>query len=339
MKVVVRVILLLLGLALFAWFVQRAGPGEIWKTCASLGWYAPLTLIPYGVVYFADTVGWRFAFAARALKGVGFWTLYRVRWCGEAVNNVVPSAYVGGEAVKVYLLHKRGMDAGDVAASVIIGRSMQTLTQVIFIALGSAAFLSLAPAESGVRTGLLVVLGGSVAAVGVLFWLQTRGLFSMVFRAVETFGMKLQALEAKRTKLMRIDELIVEFYRKQRGRVAASGGGYLCGWLLDTMDIFLVAWLVDMPITWTQALAIEAFIGVAKVLGLFVPGAIGVQESGIALVCRLAGLPDALGLSYAIIRRGREVVYASIGWLLLYAEEACLKGISRRVAAETQTEL
>jgi putative membrane protein len=339
MKVAVRVILLLLGLALFAWFVQRAGPGEIWKTCASLGWYAPLTLIPYGVVYFADTVGWRFAFLARALRGVGFWTLYRVRWCGEAVNNVVPSAYVGGEAVKVYLLHKRGVDAGDVAASVIVGRSMQTLTQVIFIALGSAAFLSLAPAESGVRTGLLVVLGGSVVAVGVLFWLQTRGLFSMVFRAVELFGMRLEKLEAKRTKLKRIDELIVEFYRKQRGRVAASGCGYLCGWLLDTMDIFLVAWLVDMPITWTQALAIEAFIGVAKVLGLFVPGAIGVQESGIALVCRLAGLPDALGLSYAIIRRGREVVYASIGWLLLYADEASLKGISRRVAAETQTEL
>ncbi|MBK7998983.1 MAG: flippase-like domain-containing protein [Verrucomicrobia bacterium] len=339
MKVAIRVILLLLGVALFAWFVQRAGPGEIWKTCLNLGWYAPLTLIPYGIVYFADTMGWKFAFASRALKGIGFWTLYRVRWCGEAVNNVVPSAYVGGEAVKVYLMHKRGADAGDVAASVIIGRSMQTLTQVMFIALGSAAFLTLAPADSGVRTGLLVVLAGSVLAVAVLFWLQTRGLFSMIFRAVEMFGMKLEALEAKRTKLKRIDELVVEFYRKQRGRVAASGGGYLCGWLLDTMDIFLVSWLVGMPITWTQALAIEAFIGVAKVLGLFVPGAIGVQESGIALVCRLAGLPDALGLSYAIIRRGREVVYASIGWLLLYAEEASLKGISGRIAAETRTEL
>ena len=328
MKHAIRGILLLLGLALFGWFVQRAGPGEIWRTCAGLGWYAPLTLIPYGIVYIADTIGWRFAFVARALKGIGFWTLYRVRWCGEAVNNVVPSAYVGGEAVKVYLLHKRGADAGEAAASVIIGRSLQTLTQVIFIALGSAAFLSLAPAESGVRKGLMLVLAGSIAAVVALFWLQSRGMFLMIFKALDQFGMRLAMLESRRASLKRIDERVMGFYRGERRRVAASAAGYLGGWLLDTMDILLVSWLVGMPISWTQALAIEAFIGVAKVMGLFVPGAIGVQETGIALVCRLAGLPDALGLSYAIIRRGREVVYSSIGWLLLYVEEASLKGIS-----------
>ena len=339
MKHVVRGILLLLGLALFGWFVQRAGPGEIWRTCASLGWYAPLTLIPYGIVYIADTIGWRFAFVARALKGIRFWTLYRVRWCGEAVNNVVPSAYVGGEAVKVYLLHKGGADAGEAAASVIIGRSLQTLTQVIFIALGSAAFLSLAPAESGVRKGLMLVLAGSIAAVVALFWLQSRGMFLMIFKALDQFGMRLAMLESRRASLKRIDERVMGFYRGERRRVAASAAGYLGGWLLDTMDILLVSWLVGMPISWTQALAIEAFIGVAKVMGLFVPGAIGVQETGIALVCRLAGLPDALGLSYAIIRRGREVVYSSIGWLLLYVEEASLKGISGRISARTHDKL
>jgi uncharacterized membrane protein YbhN (UPF0104 family) len=113
-----------------------------------------------------------------------------------------------------------------------------------------------------------------------------------------------------------------------------SAGSYFAGWLLDTLDIFLVAWLLGMPIGWTQALAVEAFVSVAKVLGLFVPGALGVQESGIALVCRLAGLPDALGLAYAIIRRGRDVVYASLGWLLLYLGEATLKGLPARVATE-----
>jgi len=338
-KTAVRAILLVLGLALFGWFVQRAGPGEIWRTCTKLGWYAPLTLVPFGIVYIADTMGWRFAFVARALKGIGFWTLYRVRWCGEAVNNVVPSAYVGGEAVKVYLLHKRGADSGEAAASVIIGRSLQTLTQVIFIALGSAAFLTLAPADSGVRKGLMLALAGSIAAVGALFWLQSRGMFTVLFKLLDRFGIRLAMLESRRASLKKIDDRVVKFYRCERSRVVASASAYLCGWLLDTLDIFLVAWLVGTPISWTQALAIEAFVGVAKILGLFVPGAIGVQESGIALVCRAAGLSDAFGLSYAIIRRGREVVYSSIGWLLLYVEEASLKGISGRISARTHTEL
>ena len=74
-----------------------------------------------------------------------------------------------------------------------------------------------------------------------------------------------------------------------------------------------------MPIDFSHALAVEAFIGVAKALGIFVPGALGVQESGIVFLCYLFGLPPALGISYAIIRRGREVVYALIGGMFLYA--------------------
>jgi uncharacterized membrane protein YbhN (UPF0104 family) len=160
-------------------------------------------------------------------------------------------------------------------------------------------------------------------------------MFTILLRVLARANLRFAALESKRDKLEQIDRRVVDFYRNDRRRFAASACGYFGGWLLDTLDIYLVAWLLGMPVGWTQALAIEAFIGVAKMLGLFVPGALGVQESGIVLVCRLAGLPDALGLAYAIIRRGRDVVYASIGWLLLYLDEATLKGLPGRVASES----
>lgn len=335
MKTVARLLLLAAGLALFAWFIQRAGVEEIWRTCLNLGWLAPLALVPYAVIYAADTLGWRFAFSGSVSLPVGFWRLYFVRWCGESVNNVVPSAYIGGESVKVYLLHKRGVPAGQAAASVIVGRTLQVLTQVLFIALGAAAFLWIADPGSHVQRGMAFALAGSVAAVAGLFWLQSHGMFSVTFRALSKFRLRFASLESKRQKLEQVDRRVVDFYRNERRRFALSAGAYFTGWLLDTLDIYLVAWLLGMPIHWTQALAVEAFISVAKMLGLFVPGALGVQESGIALVCRLAGLPDALGLAYAIIRRGRDVVYASIGWLLLYFEETTLKGLPGRVAKES----
>jgi uncharacterized protein (TIRG00374 family) len=250
------------------------------------------------------------------------------------VNHVVPSAYIGGESVKVYLLHKHGMAAGPAAAGVIVGRTVQMLTQVLFIALGAAAFLWIADPGSQVRTGMAFALAGSTAAVGGLFWLQSHGMFSILFRVLPKLRLRFVSFESKREKLEQVDRRVIDFYRNDRRRFAFSAGGYFTGWLLDTLDIYLVAWLLGMPIRWTEALAVEAFISVAKMLGLFVPGALGVQESGIVLVCRLAGLPDALGLAYAIIRRGRDVVYASIGWLLLYLEEATLKGLRGRVATE-----
>jgi uncharacterized membrane protein YbhN (UPF0104 family) len=90
--------------------------------------------------------------------------------------------------------------------------------------------------------------------------------------------------------------------------------------MADSLEILLVSHLLGMPIDLSQAIAAEAFIGVAKGLGIFVPGALGVQESGIVFLCLLFGMPPALGVAYAIIRRGRDVVYAAIGGIFLYAE-------------------
>jgi hypothetical protein len=76
-----------------------------------------------------------------------------------------------------------------------------------------------------------------------------------------------------------------------------------------------------MPITWPQALCVEAFTGVAKAMGMWAPGSLGVQETGIVLLGRMAGLPDALSFTYALVRRAREVVFVLAGWALLYFEE------------------
>jgi uncharacterized protein (TIRG00374 family) len=280
-------------------------------------------------------LGWEFAFGRHWPRGLPFRTLYRVRWSGEAVNNVIPSAYVGGEAIKVYLLRKRGVITAHATASVIAGRTIQTLTQVAFIALGAIAFGFLIRRGSGVPWPLLLVVGSSVAVVVILFWLQTHGIFTLTLKLLQKLKLRVPSLEAKREKLQQIDRQIVAFYREDRSHFLKSALAYFCGWLLDAGH-FLASHLLGMPIHWTQALAVEAFIGVAKILGLFVPGAIGVQESGIALVCRLAGAPDALGPAYAVIRRARETVYASLGWLLLYLDEASLKGLAGRITSETE---
>jgi uncharacterized membrane protein YbhN (UPF0104 family) len=103
--------------------------------------------------------------------------------------------------------------------------------------------------------------------------------------------------------------------------------------MLDAVEVFVVGRLMGVPISVAQALGIEAFIGVAKMVGLLVPGALGVQESGVVLICRLAGLPDTFGPAYAVWRRGRELLYAAAGLLLLGTEHTSLRQIRRETAA------
>jgi uncharacterized membrane protein YbhN (UPF0104 family) len=162
---------------------------------------------------------------------------------------------------------------------------------------------------------MLTITALAIAVVASLVWLQQRGMFSTLATLLPV-----RALTKRAESLRQLDNRIFEFYRKDRRHFVLSTAAYFGGWMADTLEILLVSHVLGMPIDFSHALAVEAFISVAKALGIFVPGALGVQESGIVFLCYLFGLPPALGVSYAIIRRGREVVYVAIGATFLYAE-------------------
>ena len=334
MKLVLKFLIAAAGLALFGWFVHRIGLDTISHAFRTLGWSAPLILLPFALVYFLDTIGWRLAFGRSFPRAISFATLFRIRWAGEALNNVVPSAYLGGEAAKVYLLHKRRVPTLDAASSVVASKTAQVLAQVIFIALGAVAGASILPADSPARAGMFAITGAAVALIGMLFWLQHRGMFGTLLALTGRLRLRIRALTMRAESLRRLDRQIFDFYRNDRPHFVASVLVYLAGWIADSLEILLVSHLLGMPLDWTQALAFEAFISVAKALGVFAPAALGVQESGVVFLFYLFGLPPELGVSYAIIRRGRDLVFALIGGAFLYMEEPMLRGFARRVARE-----
>jgi uncharacterized protein (TIRG00374 family) len=336
MKLVLKFFVAAAGLVLFGWFVQRVGLSTISHAFLTLGWSAPLILLPFTLVYVLDTLGWHFAFGRVLPSAIGFTILFRIRWAGEALNNVVPSAYLGGEAAKVYLLHKRGVATLDAASSVVAGKTAQVLAEVVFIALGAVAGASILPADSPARAGMFAITGAAIALIAMLFWLQHRGMFGTLLALTGRLRLRIRALTMRAESLRRLDRQIFDFYRNDRPHFVASVFAYLAGWIADSLEILLVSHLLGMPLDWTQALAFEAFISVAKALGVFAPAALGVQESGVVFLFYLFGLPPALGVSYAIIRRGRELIFALIGGAFLYAEEPALRGFARRVARQAE---
>ena len=282
-----------------------------------LGWLAPVILIPYLAVYVADCLGWRLCLPAGL--NVSFAALFRIRWAGEAVNNVVPSAYVGGEVVKVYLLKKRGVAAQAGTSSAVVSKTAQTVAQLLCLLLATIAFLKLGADNPALRAGMMLVLSGGMALLAGLFWIQDRGLFGSWLALADALRLKFAFVERHRASIVAADQAIMDFYQDHRPRFYAATVVYLGGWLLDTLEIYIVSHLLAMPILWTQALAVESFTGVAKVLGMWVPGSLGVQDSGIVMLGRAAGLPDTLSVAYALLRRAREMIFALIGWLLLYS--------------------
>jgi len=335
MKLLWKTLALVLGLALLGWYLSQADLKSVWESIGKLGWLAPVALIPYFVVYLFDCLGWRFTFAKDL--AASYWTLFRVRWSGEAMNNILPSAYIGGEALKIYLLKKHGVTGSAATSSAVVSKTAQTIAQVLYIVLASVAFMYVASDNPGLHAGMMVVLAGGVIVVAGLLWIQRRGIFSTVLSITSVLRLKLAVIEKHREKIQEVDRSITGFYRDHRPRFFASVSSYFVGWLVDTLEIYLVAHLLGMPISLPQAIAVEAFTSVAKMMGMWVPGAIGVQESGIIMLGRLAGLPETLCIAYALLRRAREVIFVLLGWLLFYTEEASLKALKSRTEVATPT--
>src|SRR5262249_33646619 len=160
-------------------------------------------------------------------------------------------------------------------------------------------------------------------------WIQSHGLFSLACSV--SLRLRLQWLEKHQARLRELDDRIFGFYHENPRAFAASAAAYFTGWICDTLELFVVSRLLGLPMDFATALAIESLVSVSKALGIFVPAALGVQESGVWLLFSLFGYPEAQAVAFALLRRGREVVYAGIGAALLYAEGGSLRGLTARL--------
>jgi putative membrane protein len=336
-KTALKGMVLTLGLGWFGWFIYRAGPAEIFNNMSRLGWLMPVVVMPYFLVYVLDTWGWYLAFGSYAAVRPAYLTLFRVRWAGESVNNVIPSGSVGGEALKVYLLHKRGFSGLAAGTSVVVAKTCQVLAQAFFIGLGALSAMTRLPARSGARTGMLLVTLAAFGVAGLIFLLQRRGMFSTLHALLARCSIRLRALETNLPKLRKLDDQTYAFYHRDRACFFRSTAAFIMGWLADALEIYVVCRLLGLPLAWTEAIAIESFISVARGVGIFVPGALGVQESGVVLLFEIFGLPVPVAVTYAILRRGRELLYVLIGGALLFAQEASFKRVLNEAAKESLT--
>ena len=365
MKKWLRNLLLIVGLGMFGYFIYQAGLeqiraafiGETWTDLnvngvwdegepyvdatgddrhdKGLGWWAAVVVLPYALVFSIDTLGWRLTFTHEIAAQLRYRTMWYVRLAGEAVNNVIPSMYIGGEATKVYLLHKRGVPVANTTAAAVRSKTAQSVAQSTFVAI---AALVAAVALSPEMTTAKYIFGGMAVTgfviMALLFKLQAQGMFMTMLGWVRSLGFRLKSMDAREGSLRHTDEAISTFYTHSRRRFIRCTLTYLVGWMVDTLEILLVSHALGMPVEWHQALVIEAFIGVAKGFNTVVPGAFGVQEFSVMALFLMFGHPEALGVQYAIIRRGRDLAFTALGWGFLYNDEASLKGITQRVRKE-----
>lgn len=309
---VVALLGLAVGLLLLAYMVRAVGVADLRAELGKVRAVLPYLTLPYFFVYVFDTLGWYYCFGARK-PSIPFPRLFAIRVGGEAISNVIPSAYVAGEPVKVMLLGTTGYPAEEALASVVIAKTMMTVAQSLFVLSGLVVVAAGGNLDAGLAKGLVVMLAGLSAGVGGFIVLQRRGLFRSILRLAALVPSLGKKLEPRRARLLVIDGMMADFYGKRRGDFVLSLLFFFLGWLAGAPEVMLMLGAMGHPVTPLQAISIESLVTIIKGAAWIVPGSVGAQEAGTVAVLALFGISAGPGLSLSLLRRAREIAWVTFG--------------------------
>ncbi|MBI4226701.1 MAG: flippase-like domain-containing protein [Candidatus Omnitrophica bacterium] len=305
-----RRVAVVVGMGLLLWAVSAVGWDALWRELRRVGWWIVPILLFYGVIFGLDTWGWGYAFPARRAP---WQALFFARMAGEAVNYVTPTAWVGGEPVKAYLLKRsHGVSMIDGISSVVIAKTALTVGLWLFAVCGVA----LAWRHASSATMLMRVSGSVLVGLGVLVVLFIVAQRWGLFRRLAPLAQRLLGARADGVPGHAVDAAIRHFYRSQRGRLALSVAFHFLGWVAGAGEVWLILYGLGFPVTPLQAWMIESLWQLLKSATFVIPAGIGTQEGGIVLIFMGLGFSLPVGLAMAVVRRLREFVWTAAGLLV-----------------------
>lgn len=302
------------GVLLLLYLLATLGLEQVWHNLRGVGWGIVLVFAQEILAYSANTLGWYLAFAPPR-PHIPWLRLLQARIIGDAVNFLTPTAGLGGEVVRARrLLGYAPMTV--VAASVSIAKLSQFAGQALFVALGLAWVLLGLELPAYVRQAALAGVALFTGLVVASIVAQRRGLFGPLLRAVQRFGCVRNRPELVQ-RIHALDAEIVRYHVDGSANFLWSGLAFALGWALGALEVALMLWLLDVPVTLQAVVAIEVLSIVIDGALFFVPAKAGTQEAGKVLIFTLLGLDPAKGLALGLLRRLREMAWAVVGlWLL-----------------------
>jgi putative membrane protein len=285
------------GFAVTTWLIFQVGLAGVASTILSVGWggfallcfCALLTFAILGAAWFALMTGLPVSQMANFL-----WA----RIVRDAAGELLPFSQVGGILIGVRALVLRGTATPVAAASSMVDVTTELMAQIVFILIGVVPFATSAkagPLPAAIIAGVVFVLAGSLAFIVM----QRRGL-----GLAQSLAERFLPEAAKRTENFR---LAIDAIYENPKRLALSSFIHLIGWIASAFGIWLAVRLVGGHLDFGGAVAIECILSALRSAAFVVPGALGVQEAGYAMVMPLFGLPAEIGLAVSLLKRAREI--------------------------------
>lgn len=301
----VAAIFVFFGLALTTALVIYFGAGAVLHALTSVDLY---DLAGYFIVQLCILAGlglcWRILL--RSHKRGSYWLCLWGRAVREATGEFLPFSQLGGFVIGARVISMAGVAKVDATASTLGDLTTEFLAQLVFVGFGLVVLSHQAPHSDllmpiSIGLAVAVLLGGGFITAQVGAGTKLFNALAMRIAGSTGYG----AVE----NAQRLQAALNGIYA-QHNRLAWASFCHLICWFGTGTASYVGFHAFGVPLSWIDAMCIEALLHAAMALAFFIPGRVGVQEAAYALIGSLFGIPPDISISLSFLRRARDFVIA-----------------------------
>jgi hypothetical protein len=320
-----------LGLALFAYFVKKAGIGQIADGIRRLGAGFLIILAISAVRQIVRSLAW--SLCVEDPYRLRFWDAFRARVMGDAIGTVLPfTSFIISEPAKPALIRDRlPLMAG--MSAIAIENIFYSLSVAVNISCGMIALLLSFTLPKGMRVASLIVLALIlvVIALGTLLIRRQAGFISGTAGFLHRRGLSEKWVDKGRI----MEDRIYGFYRRHQARFIPILLLEACFHLAGVCEIYVTLSFIsqDQAPTFLTAFILESVNRVITMAFKFVPLRMGVDEAGTGKISKVLLFTEVTGVTLAIVRKARDIFWAAVGMALLLQRGLSLRTVAREAEA------
>lgn len=290
------------------WFLVIVGIAFAWLFCQALAWHT---------------------IQAAHFGPVPLGRLFRVKIISDSLNTLIPSANVGGDAARPFLIrgHVRLEES---VPGVLADKTVEAFAAALFLATGFLLSLLLLRLPAWMNTAAVICLAATVAGIAAFIVLQMKGSLWALGRLARIFPKVGRLADRRRGALEELDANLRLIYRGLGPKTAAAVGLHYASRILGMVEVYVIIRVLGARATALQALFTSTGVTIMNTVFFVVPGQFGIMESAHVLVLQSLGFSAALGLSMGIIRRIRKLITTAVGLALYAGHKSSGKETARR---------
>jgi putative ABC transport system permease protein len=303
----------LLGVVLLVYLIRAVGVEPIFSALSRVGFGFFIVVGANGARHVLRTIAMRLSVAPEHRR-FSFIQAFAARLGGESMGFLTFAGPLLGEATKVALLRKRVPLVHGVPA-LVVDNLLYNLSVVLVVFGGAVLMLVAYPVPPVAREVLLVIAAGALLGL-IAATMATRKRVTLLTGLIDRLarhGFRPKFLRTRRHHIYRIELTVYAFYKRRRAAFFSMIALDLASHVMSVFEVYITLWLLGFSPRVGAAFIIESLTKVINFAFAFVPGTIGVYETGNGIILRTLGYTTAIGVALAIVRKAAIIFWTVIG--------------------------